>query len=95
MAMDELAQSRRFAVDHYSAASMFVDDISDIVKPLGRNRYYVRSGIRWACVKNIMLDKEVLKRCLQADIYKVSPNGNVVPLSGNVPSAKRIIKASA
>ena len=91
----EPAQSCRFAVDHYSAANMFVDDISDIVKSVGNNRYYVRSGIPWESVENILLNKVVMKRCLQAGIYKASDDdGDLLPLSGNVPSAKRIIKAS-
>ena len=90
-----LQSAPRFAIDDREAGAVFAHEIADFVRSC--------KGRIWARVDNIWVSREsnvdwvdnvLLARCLGANIRQVLPSGADATMSGNVPSAMRIIKAA-
>lgn len=89
--MDAAARPPRYAIDDASAAMHFMADVRPILRRTGSTFWVETPEGQWTRDKGTVA-RELLRRCLQANILKIRSNGVVVPMSGNVSSARGIIR---
>ncbi len=87
-----LYREPRYARDDLAAGMHFLADISDTARSC-MGRMYVRVNGAWTDAPELT-SKALMELCLRANIMRITDDGDTSIMSGNVPSASRIVTAA-